>query len=78
MGRPYFDDQGVKQPQRMRWHKACAYCGTAFESNRDDAVTCSGRCRTALHRWRREGERTALRVATITRILEGRPEANNA
>lgn len=52
MGRPYYDENGIRQPQLRRWTKLCEYCGQAFESNRDDAKTCSGSCRTALHRQR--------------------------
>ena len=53
MSRPKFDENGVKQPQMKRWNKICASCRQPFESNRDDAFTCSGSCRTAHHRQER-------------------------
>ena len=61
MGRPYYDDTGVKQPQIKRWSKRCGYCLQPFESNRDDAFTCSTRCRTALHRQERRKQVEAVR-----------------
>jgi predicted nucleic acid-binding Zn ribbon protein len=30
--------------------KRCEHCGTNFTPARSDAITCSGRCRVALHR----------------------------
>ena len=47
---PYYGENGVNQPQRMRWTKRLAHCPGSFESNRDDAATCSPRRRTALRR----------------------------
>ena len=32
------------------WDKCCPMCGTWFESTREDAVTCSPRCRKRLQR----------------------------
>ena len=67
MGLPYYDENGVKQPQMMRWTKRCAYCLQGFESNRDDAQTCSNRCRTALHRQeRRKRIRTGIQAGRPT------------
>ena len=63
MGRPYFDENGVKQPQMKRWTRICAYCRQTFESNRDDAQTCSGSCRTAYHRQERRKRIQAARSA---------------
>ena len=61
MARPSFDDNGVQQPQGMRWDKTCRNCQESFQSNRDDAQTCSTRCRTALHR-RERRERIGSQV----------------
>ena len=56
MGRPWYDEHGKKVPQMMRHTRRCLYCLERFESNRDDAKTCSNRCRTALHRRERRSQ----------------------
>lgn len=65
MGRPWYDENGVKQPQMKRWTKFCSYCRREFESNRDDARTCSPACRTALHRRERRKRMGQARAEAV-------------
>ena len=44
------------QPVELtKYYRECANCGTLFETLKDDAVTCSGKCRVARFRRLRSG-----------------------
>ena len=43
---------------RVVWttNQECVICGRLYETERDDSLACSNRCRLALHRRRRNGQ----------------------
>ncbi|WP_448005322.1 hypothetical protein [Agromyces bauzanensis] len=46
--------------------KTCDICGVEFDAARSDARFCSGKCRTASYRVRRDGEKPKRRRRPIT------------
>lgn len=60
-----------KNPQRNRYliELHCKHCGAMFFATRDDALTCSGRCRTARNRAIKAAQRAEASTSEQMKLL---------